>query len=107
MIWPSVAPMSLQLWEGYFLRWVQTKSMSINIAERRRMLEIMTRNKEAQVEANRLRRQVMQLLEEAVQLGLIKKEEAEHEGEDALSVSNDEVQDSVDVDEQEIARSTT
>jgi len=23
VIWPSVAPMSLQLWEGYFLRWVQ------------------------------------------------------------------------------------
>lgn len=23
VIWPSVAPMSLALWPGYFLRWVQ------------------------------------------------------------------------------------
>ena len=41
--------MSIQLWEGYFLRWVQTKTVNIYIAERRRMLEIVTRNKEAQV----------------------------------------------------------
>ena len=94
VIWPSVAPMSLQLWEGYFLRWVQTKSVHINIAERRRMLEIMTRNKEAQVEANRLRREVMQLLEEAVNLGLIKKEEDENkdETEDALENVDDELE---------------
>ena len=86
--------MSLQLWEGYFLRWVQTKSVHINIAERRRMLEIMTRNKEAQVEANRLRREVMQLLEEAVNLGLIKKEEDENkdETEDALENVDDELE---------------
>ena len=43
------------------------------------MMEIMSRNKEAQVEATRLRRQMMQLLEEAVELGLIKKEETNNE----------------------------
>ena len=79
VIWPSVAPMSLQLWEEYFLRWVQTKSVHRNIAERKKMMEIMSRNKEAQVEATRLRRQMMQLLEEAVELGLIKKEETNNE----------------------------
>ena len=41
--------MSIQLWEGYFLRWAQTKTVNINIAERNRMREIVARNKEAQV----------------------------------------------------------
>ena len=41
--------MSIQLWESYFLRWVQTKTVNTNIAERNRMREIVARNKEAQV----------------------------------------------------------
>ena len=48
MIWPSVAPMSLQLWEGYWLRWVQPRAVRAGVAETRRMVEIVTRNKEAQ-----------------------------------------------------------
>ena len=42
--------MSIQLWEGYFLRWVQAKTVNITIAERNRMREIVSRNKEAQVD---------------------------------------------------------
>ena len=75
VIWPSVAPMSLQLWEGYFLRWVQVGAVTTSIAERRMISEIFTRNKEAKQEAVRLRREVSQLLEEAVSLGLVSREE--------------------------------
>ena len=76
MIWPSVAPMSLQLWEGYWLRWVQVRAVRAGAAETRRMVEIVTRNKEAQAAATRLRREVAQLLDEAVRLGLVSEEAA-------------------------------
>ena len=76
MIWPSVAPMSLQLWEGYWLRWVQVRAVRAGVAETRRMVEIVTRNKEAQAAATRLRREVAQLLDEAVRLGLVSEEAA-------------------------------
>ena len=76
MIWPSVAPMSLQLWEGYWLRWVQPRAVRAGAAETRRMVEIVTRNKEAQAAATRLRREVKQLLDEAVRLGLVSEEAA-------------------------------
>ena len=61
------------------MRWVQTKAVHMNIAERKRMTEIISRNKEAQVEATRLRRQVLQLLEEAVSLGVLTKDNAQEE----------------------------
>ena len=76
MIWPSVAPMSLQLWEGYWLRWVQVRAVRAGVAETRRMVEIVTRNKEAQAAATRLRREVATLLDEAVRLGLVSEEAA-------------------------------
>ena len=85
VIWPSVAPMSLQLWEGYFLRWVQGGAVTASIAERRRIAEIISRNKEAKQEAVRLRREVNQLLEEAVSLGLLRTGEAEDNGEELES----------------------
>ena len=46
------------------------------------MTEIISRNKEAQVEATRLRRQVLQLLEEAVSLGVLTKDNAQEEEEE-------------------------
>ena len=36
--------MSLQLWEGYWLRWVQVRAVRAGVAETRRMVEIVTRN---------------------------------------------------------------
>ena len=77
--------MSLQLWEGYFLRWVQVGAVTTSIAERRRIAEIISRNKEAKQEAVRLRREVNQLLEEAVSLGLLRTGEAEDNGEELES----------------------
>ena len=68
--------MSLQLWEGYWLRWVQVRAVRAGVAETRRMVEIVTRNKEAQAAATRLRREVATLLDEAVRLGLVSEEAA-------------------------------
>jgi len=71
VIWPSVAPMSLFLWEGYFLRWVQHKAVLAGAKERRRMGEIIHRNKEAQGVALRLRKELRELMVEAVELGVL------------------------------------
>lgn len=75
VIWPSVAPMSLELWTMYFLRWVQAPALAAVAQERRRIGEIVERNKAAQVTATRLRRELQELMEEAVQLGILEKEE--------------------------------
>lgn len=75
VIWPSVAPMSLALWEGYFLRWVQVKAVAVGAQERRRMGEIVQRNKEAQSLALRLRKELRELMVEAVELGVLKQED--------------------------------
>ena len=69
--------MSLQLWEGYFLRWVQVGAVTTSIAETRRVGEIFTRNKEARTQAIRLRRELENLMEEASKLGLLNKEDEE------------------------------
>jgi len=71
VIWPSVAPMSLGLWSGYFLRWVQAPVMTAGCQERRRMGEIVERNKAAQGVATKLRRELQELIEEAVKLGVL------------------------------------
>jgi myotubularin-related protein 9 len=71
IIWPSVAPMSLGLWSGYFLRWVQSSALAATGQERRRMGEIVERNKQAQAAAHKLRRELKELMEEAAKLGLI------------------------------------
>ena len=84
-IWPSVAPMSLQLWEGYFLRWVQVGAVTTNIAESRRISEIIARNKEARTQAVRLRRELEHLLEEANMMGLVTRGQEGQEGEEAVS----------------------
>ena len=49
-------------------------AVTTTIAERRMISEIFSRNKEAKQEAVRLRREVSQLLEEAVSLGLVQRE---------------------------------
>lgn len=59
VIWPSVAPQSLQLWEGVFLRWNRpSKYLEDAYAE---MIHIIEYNKELQVKVNALRRQLAEL----------------------------------------------
>jgi len=77
VIWPSVAPMSLGLWSGYFLRWVQAPVLTAGCQERRRMGEIVERNKAAQGAASKLRRELQELIEEAVKLGVLDADEEE------------------------------
>jgi len=69
VIWPSVAPMSITLWNSFFLRWVQDQNNKNY--ERRKITEIIERNKNAKVEALKLRKELRELQEEALQLGLI------------------------------------
>ena len=77
VIWPSVAPMSLCLWEAYFLRWVQTTTVTNRAKEQKKMEEIVQRNKDAQSVALKLRKELKELMEEAVELGILTKEEKE------------------------------
>ncbi|XP_062858264.1 myotubularin-related protein 9 [Trichomycterus rosablanca] len=59
VIWPSVAPQSLMLWEGVFLRWNRsTKCLDEAYEE---MVHIIEYNKELQNKVNSLRRQLAQL----------------------------------------------
>ena len=79
VLWPSVAPMSLQLWEPFFLRWLLPQGVG---PAHRRAVDIVERNRAAQAEAGRLRRQLLSLMEEAVQLGVLQPGEAgDEEGE--------------------------
>jgi len=84
VIWPSVAPMSLGLWSGYFLRWVQAPVMTAGCQERRRMGEIVERNKAAQGVATKLRRELQELIEEAVKLGVLDVDDDEDEEKEEL-----------------------
>ncbi|NWW74648.1 MTMR9 protein, partial [Climacteris rufus] len=59
VIWPSVAPQSLQLWEGVFLRW-NRPSQFLEEAEAERH-KIVQYNKELQAKVNALRRQLAEL----------------------------------------------
>ncbi|XP_064267647.1 myotubularin-related protein 9 [Passer domesticus] len=59
VIWPSVAPQSLQLWEGVFLRW-NRPSRFLEEAEKERV-NIIKYNKVLQAKVNALRRQLMQM----------------------------------------------
>ena len=80
--------MSLSLWDGYFLRWVQHKAVVAGAKERRRMGEIVNRNKEAQTVALRLRKELRELMVEAVELGVLRQEdktEEEQESDDLLN----------------------
>ncbi|XP_075057310.1 myotubularin-related protein 9 [Mixophyes fleayi] len=59
VIWPSVAPQSLQLWEGVFLRWNRSTKYLEDANEE--MIHIIEYNKELQVKVNALRRQLAEL----------------------------------------------
>ncbi|NXE96126.1 MTMR9 protein, partial [Menura novaehollandiae] len=59
VIWPSVAPQSLQLWEGVFLRW-NRPSKFLEEAEEER-INIIKYNKELQAKVNVLRRQLAEM----------------------------------------------
>ncbi|KAM6462453.1 myotubularin-related protein 9 [Liasis olivaceus] len=59
VIWPSVAPQSLQLWEGVFLRWNRSSKFVDESYEE--MINIIKYNKELQVKVNMLRRQLAEL----------------------------------------------
>ncbi|KAG8445843.1 hypothetical protein GDO86_010581 [Hymenochirus boettgeri] len=59
VIWPSVAPQSLQLWEGVFLRWNRSSKYLEDAYEE--MTHIIEYNKELQVKVNSLRRQLAEL----------------------------------------------
>uniref|UniRef100_A0A8C0H827 Myotubularin-related protein 9 n=1 Tax=Chelonoidis abingdonii TaxID=106734 RepID=A0A8C0H827_CHEAB len=59
VIWPSVAPQSLQLWEGVFLRWNRSSKFLDEAYEE--MNNIIEYNKELQAKVNALRRQLAEL----------------------------------------------
>ncbi|XP_008578088.1 PREDICTED: myotubularin-related protein 9 [Galeopterus variegatus] len=59
VIWPSVAPQSLQLWEGVFLRWNRSSKYLDEAYEE--MVNIIEYNKELQAKVNILRRQLAEL----------------------------------------------
>lgn len=59
VIWPSVAPQSLHLWEGIFLRWNRSPKYLDEAYEE--MVNIIEYNKELQAKVNILRRQLAEL----------------------------------------------
>ena len=59
VIWPSVAPMSIVLWTSFFLRWVQDQKNQTY--ERRKIIEIIERNKSAKAQALKLRKELKEL----------------------------------------------
>ncbi|MEE6477210.1 hypothetical protein FKM82_011412 [Ascaphus truei] len=63
VIWPSVAPQSLQLWEGVFFRWNRSSKYLEEAYEE--TIHIIEYNKDLQVKVNALRRQLAELETEA------------------------------------------
>ncbi|KAM6279859.1 myotubularin-related protein 9 [Porphyrio hochstetteri] len=59
VIWPSVAPQSLQLWEGVFLRWNRPSKFLDEAHEE--MINIIKYNKTLQAKVNALRRQLAEM----------------------------------------------
>lgn len=73
VIWPSVAPMSIVLWTSFFLRWVQDQNNQTY--ERRKIIEIIERNKSARATALKLRKELKELKDEAMLLGVLRPDE--------------------------------
>lgn len=69
VIWPSVAPQSLVLWPALFLRWVYDQKPQKEAWDT--VLEIRNRDKELRSKAMRLRRQLLELEDEAVVQGVL------------------------------------
>ncbi|XP_077539573.1 myotubularin-related protein 9 isoform X2 [Haemaphysalis longicornis] len=69
VIWPSVAPQSLVLWPALFMRWVYDQKPQKEAWNT--ILEIRNRDKELRSKAIRLRRQLLELEDEAVVQGVL------------------------------------
>lgn len=69
VIWPSVAPQSIVLWPALFLRWVYDQKPQKEAWDT--MLEIRNRDKELRSKAVRLRRQLLELEDEAIVQGVL------------------------------------
>ncbi|XP_077487066.1 myotubularin-related protein 9 isoform X2 [Amblyomma americanum] len=69
VIWPSVAPQSIVLWPALFLRWVYDQKPQKEAWDT--ILEIRNRDKELRSKAIRLRRQLLELEDEAIVQGVL------------------------------------
>lgn len=69
VIWPSVAPQSIVLWPALFLRWVYNQRPQKEAWDT--ILEIRNRDKELRSKAIRLRRQLLELEDEAIVQGVL------------------------------------
>eukprot|EP00096_Caligus_rogercresseyi_P002512 TRINITY_DN14675_c0_g1_i1.p1 TRINITY_DN14675_c0_g1~~TRINITY_DN14675_c0_g1_i1.p1 ORF type:complete len:298 (+),score=30.60 TRINITY_DN14675_c0_g1_i1:126-896(+) len=85
IIWPSVAPVSLLLWQDMYLRWVIDPQHAF--AAKEKMSKIITENIEAKITVMKLRRQLQDLLKEAKDLGILK--EIENHLDDASCIDQD------------------
>lgn len=70
VIWPTVAPQSLVLWSGMYLRWVLDQKPQLEAWKT--IGEIREKEKELQCRAAKLRRTLMELEREATDAGLIR-----------------------------------
>ncbi|XP_074600044.1 myotubularin-related protein 9-like isoform X2 [Brevipalpus obovatus] len=59
VIWPSVAPQSIVLWEGLYLRWSIPQTLRTNVLSA--ITELKNYEKELKVKASKLRRHLLQL----------------------------------------------
>lgn len=69
VIWPSVAPVSLNLWHDLFLRWVVDQTEQ-KVAWKA-IAVLKEKDKELRIKAARLRRQLADFEKEAIQAGLV------------------------------------
>ncbi|KAL7637351.1 UNVERIFIED_CONTAM: hypothetical protein RMT77_012077 [Armadillidium vulgare] len=69
VIWPSVAPMSLQVWNAVFLRWTVDQTPSITAAQVTK--ELRQKDSELRSKVLKLRRNLHELEREALSLGIL------------------------------------
>ncbi|XP_033640432.1 myotubularin-related protein 9-like isoform X2 [Asterias rubens] len=69
VIWPSVAPQSLMLWCGLYLRWDMDKT--VNDSTDAEIRKIQQNDKRLKIKAMQLRKQLAELQKEALEKGLI------------------------------------
>ncbi|KAH8380067.1 hypothetical protein KR009_008750 [Drosophila setifemur] len=62
VIWPSVAPISLELWSDLYLRWVVDQRSCASVMSQ--IQELVTREKELRTQALKLRKQALELSQE-------------------------------------------
>lgn len=69
VIWPSVAPQSLELWSGLYMRW--SRDNSVQEETDKQIITIKEHNKELKNKVIRLRRQLLELQKEAVEKSIL------------------------------------